>query len=290
MRVDEVVGPGAVLSHRSTSRAIGARSCGPSPTSRRSDVGVMAARLHSRASCVDTARSPRSPSPKPLDRRNARPRRRCSAARPWARRQPLGKALEKGEVSGEHVDAAGAALRNADQSKRSELAKRIDALAGVAASTSAEEFGRLVRAEAERLAGDGGEERLARQQRAIRFNHRVDPTSGMIEVWGKLDPLRGMKFVNRLKARVSELFAEKTPDGCPSDPVEKHAYLQALALLDLCERGGGRAGPTRGHRGGRHPRQRRYGPTRRLGHPGRAAREGAHRSGGAGRRPHGRRA
>ncbi len=78
----------------------------------------------------------------------------------------LGKALEKGEVSGEHVDAAGAALRNADQSKRSELAKRIDALAGVAASTSADEFGRLVRAEAERLAGDGGEERLARQQRA----------------------------------------------------------------------------------------------------------------------------
>jgi hypothetical protein len=93
-----------------------------------------------------------------------------------------------------------------------------------------------------RLAGDGGEERLARQQRAIRFNHRVEPTSGMIEFWGKLDPLRGMTFVNRLRARVSELFADKTPDGCPSDPVEKHAYLQALALLDLCERGGGRAG------------------------------------------------
>ena len=99
-----------------------------------------------------------------------------------------------------------------------------------------------MRAEAERLAGDGGEERLARQQRNVRFNHRVDPTSGMIEVWGKLDPLRGMKFVNRLKARMSELFVEKTPDGCPSDPVEKNAYMQALALLDLCERGGGRAG------------------------------------------------
>ncbi len=154
----------------------------------------------------------------------------------------LANALEKGEVSGEHIDVAGAALRNADQSKRGELAKRIDALAGVAATTSAEEFGRLVRAEAERLAGDGGESRLVRQQRAIRFHHRVDPASGMIECWGKLDPLRGMGFVNRLKARVSELFADKTPDGCPADPVEKHAYLQALALLDLCERGGGRAG------------------------------------------------
>ena len=160
-------------------------------------------------------------------------------------------------MSGEHVDAAGAALRNAEGSKRKQLAKRIDALAEAASRSSAEEFGRLVRAEAERLAGDGGEERLARQQRAIRFNHRVDPASGMIEFWGKLDPLRGMTFVNRLRARVSELFAEKTPDGAPPDSLEKHAYLQAVALLDLCERGGGRAGAARGRRGGRHPRQRR---------------------------------
>jgi len=154
----------------------------------------------------------------------------------------LGEALANGEVSGKHVDAAGAALRGADAAKRGELATRIDALAGVAAAMSAEEFGRLVRAEAEHMAGDGGEERLARQQRAIRFNHRVDPASGMIEIWGKLDPLRGMKFVNRLRARVSELFADKTPDGAPSDPLEKHTYLQALALLDLCEDGGGRSG------------------------------------------------
>jgi len=154
----------------------------------------------------------------------------------------LGEALDKGEVSGEHVDAAGAALRNADQATRGELAKSIDALTDKAAPMSAEEFGRLVRAEAERVAGDEGESRLARQQRAIRFQHRVDPASGMIEFWGKLDPLRGMTFVNRLRARVSELFADKTPEGCPSDPLEKHAYLQALALLDLCERGGGRSG------------------------------------------------
>ena len=42
----------------------------------------------------------------------------------------LGKALEEGNVSGEHVDAAGAALRGVDADKRQELAKRIDALAG----------------------------------------------------------------------------------------------------------------------------------------------------------------
>ncbi len=154
----------------------------------------------------------------------------------------LASALDNGEVSGEHVDAAGKALRNAEGAKRKELAERIDALAEAAARTSAEEFGRMVRAEAERLAGDDGKARLERQQRAIRFNHRVDPASGMVEFWGKLDPLRGLGFLNRLKARMSELFADKTPDGCPTDPVEKNAYLQALALLDLCERGAGRAG------------------------------------------------
>ncbi len=154
----------------------------------------------------------------------------------------LAGALEQGAISAEHADAARAALRNAEGSKRKQLAKRIDELAEVASRTSAEEFGRMVREEQRRLDADEGESRLARQQRAIRFNHRVDPASGMIEFWGKLDPLRGMTFVNRLRARVSKLFADKAPDGAPPDSLEKHAYLQALALLDLCERGGGRAG------------------------------------------------
>ncbi len=64
----------------------------------------------------------------------------------------------------------------------------------------------------------------------------------MIEFWGKLDPLRGMKFLNQLKERVARLFADKAPDDCPSDPIEKNAYLQALALLDLCEGHGQRSG------------------------------------------------
>ena len=194
----------------------------------------------------------------------------------------LGKALEEGSVSGEHVDAAGAALRGVDADKRAELAKRIDALAGAASTMSTEEFARKVRDEQRRVEDDEGEGRLARQQRAVRFHHRVDPASGMIEFWGRFDPLRGLGFLNRLKARMAELFAEKTPDGCPSDPVEKNAYLQALALLDLCERGGGQRGEARGDRRRRHASQRRHRAARRLGHPRGAPREGAHRPGGAG--------
>jgi hypothetical protein len=105
-----------------------------------------------------------------------------------------------------------------------------------------EEFARRVRDEQRRLEDDEGDGRLGRQKRAIRFNHRVDPASGMIEFWGKFDPLRGLGFLNRLKARMGGLFGEKTPDDCPSDPLEKNAYLQALALLDLCEGRGTRGG------------------------------------------------
>jgi hypothetical protein len=56
---------------------------------------------------------------------------------------------------------------------------------------SSEEFARKVRDEQRRVEDDEGDDRLARQQRAVRFHHRVDPATGMIEFWGKLDPLRG---------------------------------------------------------------------------------------------------
>ena len=45
----------------------------------------------------------------------------------------LAGALEQGAISAEHADAAGGALRNAEGSKRKQLAKRIDELAGKAA-------------------------------------------------------------------------------------------------------------------------------------------------------------
>ena len=203
----------------------------------------------------------------------------------------LGKALEEGKVSGEHVDAAGAALRDVGDAKRPELAGRIDALTGAAEAMSPEEFGRKVRDEQRRLEDDEGEDRLARQQRAIRFNHRVDPASGMVEFWGKADPLGGMTLLNRLNERVDRLFADKTPEDCPSDPVEKNAYLRALALLDLCEGHGQRGGrpevivvvDTRdaGSAGGPHVD---WGIPVELPDP------GAHRHARRGRRAHGRRA
>ena len=61
-------------------------------------------------------------------------------------------------------------------------------------------------------------------------------------VLGKARSAAGDEVPQPAEGRVAQLFAEKVPDGCPSDPLEKNAYLQALALLDLCEGHGQRSG------------------------------------------------
>ena len=191
----------------------------------------------------------------------------------------LGKALEKGNVSGEHVDAAGAALRGVDADKRKELAKRIDALAGAASTMSAEEFGAKVRDEQRRLEDDEGDGRLARQQRAIRFNHRVDPATGMIEFWGKLDPLRGMKFAQSAEGAGCPSCS---PTRCQTTARQIRSRRTPTCKRSRCStsaRGTAAKRSTRGHRRGRHPRHRRWRrAARRLGHPRRAPDQSAHRA------------
>ncbi len=50
---------------------------------------------------------------------------------------------------------------------------------------------------------------------------------------GAYDPVTGVKLNARLTATMRRLFADATPDTCPTDPSEKHAHLQALALASL---------------------------------------------------------
>ena len=147
-------------SHRLTRRAIGGKSSRQSPTLPRSGAGVTGVRSHSPPTCAGTAHPREADGQRRPGALSALAKKALERGETAGETPALGKALEKGEVSGEHVDAAGGALRNAQGSKRKQLAKRIDELAEVASRMSAEEFGRLVRAEAERLAGDGGEERL----------------------------------------------------------------------------------------------------------------------------------
>ena len=143
----------------------------------------------------------------------------------------FGDALANGDVSGEHVDLMGSALRNAEGDKRKKLAAKAKELVEVAKSATPEEFARRLRDESRRLDDDDGTEKHERQKAAVRLWHKTDAVTGMGKIWMEIDPLSYAKFVARNDAMVSALFAERVPEGCPSDPVQKQAFLRAMAFI-----------------------------------------------------------
>ena len=143
----------------------------------------------------------------------------------------FGDALANGEVSGEHLDLIGAALRGAEGHKREKLAAQADELVEVAKSATPDEFARRLRDELRRLDGDDGTKKNERQKSAVRLWHKSDSVTGMGKIWMQIDPLSYAKFVSRNDAMLSALFAERVPEGCPSDPIEKQAFLRAMAFI-----------------------------------------------------------
>jgi hypothetical protein len=126
----------------------------------------------------------------------------------------FGEAYEAGEISSEHVDVIGKARRNLPEALQPALAAR---------------------QEVRRIEADGGERRLERQKRERRFRTWIDRVTGVVHGHLSLDPESGLALLGRLDAAIASLFAEHTPEGCPSDPTEKQDFLRALALLALVD-------------------------------------------------------
>ena len=154
----------------------------------------------------------------------------------------LGAAVADGSVSGEHLDALSRTLRAASPEIRDELIAGAEGLVGVAAVSTPEEFARRLRIEARRLQRDDGTSRFERQCRDTRLRSWIDQVTGMWCVSGRFDPLSGVKAAAALDAEIARRFAEKVPDNCPTDPVDKSDFLRALAFVGLIEGGGGPAG------------------------------------------------
>jgi hypothetical protein len=57
----------------------------------------------------------------------------------------------------------------------------------------------------------------------------------MIRFTGQLDPETGTRFLNRIRLKVEELFHDRVPDTCPTDPQLRQAHLAGLALVALTE-------------------------------------------------------
>jgi hypothetical protein len=145
----------------------------------------------------------------------------------------LGAALSAGEVSGAHVDAVTAALRDLTPAQRRLLTGHGERLARLAAELAPDEFRRQLTKLVRTIQADDGIAKLVRQQRAVRLRHWIDKVTGMMRMAGEFDPETGGKLIKRIEAHAETLFHATTPPLCPDDPIARQQFLQAHALLDL---------------------------------------------------------
>ena len=145
----------------------------------------------------------------------------------------MADALDNGAVTSGHVDAITKMTKSLDDDdQRAELLERADQLTDVAAAATVEEFRRRLALEAKNIRRNDGVDRLERQRRAVRVRTWTDG-EGMLCLSGRFDPITGARLVSKLDAATAAIFADKTPDTCPSDPIEKQQHLQGLALVQL---------------------------------------------------------
>jgi hypothetical protein len=140
--------------------------------------------------------------------------------------------LGDGAITAGHVDVVTRCSTQLDDRQRSALFERMDELADVAAAATVDEFAKRVRLEAARLQANDGLDRLERQKANTRLNTWVD-AEGMWNLRGRFDPVTGVKLAATLDGAVETLFAERLPERCPADPIEKQKFLAAHALVRL---------------------------------------------------------
>ena len=147
----------------------------------------------------------------------------------------FGSLLDDGAITEGHLDALTNTAKNLDSDEqRAELFDRAGTLGDVARVASVEEWRRRLGVEAKNIRRNDGVDRLERQRRDTRLSSWIDG-DGMICLRARFDPVTGRTLLGRIDNAVAALFAESTPDTCPTDPVGKQHHLNALALARLVE-------------------------------------------------------
>lgn len=141
-------------------------------------------------------------------------------------------ALDHAVVTPGHVDAITRATKGLDSEQRADVLERVGGLVDVAAAATVREFGRRLDFEVRSVQRDGGLSRFERQRRATAMRSWTDG-EGMVCLSARFDPVTGVRVVARIDAGVETIFAEATPDTCPTDPIEKQRHLAALALARI---------------------------------------------------------
>jgi hypothetical protein len=152
-------------------------------------------------------------------------------------------ALADGSISRGHLDALSLGLRQLEPADRHGLAQQASRLLLIAQNSTPEDFAKSVRSEVRRLQRDDGMSRFDQQRRNSRLRTWTEKDSGMWCVYGRFDPMSGVKIDAALRALLDAKYAEKAPPDAPSDPKEKQDFLRAHAFVALVEGGGVRLSP-----------------------------------------------
>lgn len=151
-------------------------------------------------------------------------------------------ALDEAAVTAAHLDRLVETMRRLEPALRCRLLSDESRHVAVARATNAHDFARHLRREEARLARHATGDRLEQQQRQVRLRHRIEHDTGMHQFTLLLDPLAALRVSNRIDATTEALFHRSPPEHCPTDPIERHAFLRAHALLALVDGTGAGAG------------------------------------------------
>jgi hypothetical protein len=154
----------------------------------------------------------------------------------------LRDALSDGKITGEHVDSYGRAERDLRASEREPFASHASRLASVGQHGSFEDFEHELTKTVVRVREGDGTERLHRQKRSVRLRTWTDKVDGMFCLFGRFDPVTGLRIAQQLADAVEGKFAEHVPNDCPGEPGAKQDFLRAHALLSLLDGQGGGVG------------------------------------------------
>lgn len=146
----------------------------------------------------------------------------------------LDEALAEGETTAEHIDVVADALAGLSGEDRQRLAGHGDDIRAKAAELTEPEFRRWFALLVRRVRQDDAATRLARQKAACRASWWQD-NEGMWNLRGRFDPETGLRLQGRIGATTEALRKGSTPDGAPMDLLERHQWLQALALARLID-------------------------------------------------------
>jgi hypothetical protein len=114
------------------------------------------------------------------------------------------------------------------------LPQRVESLVDVAAAATVDQYSKRLDLEVRTLQSESGEDRLTRRKKNVRLSTWTDH-DGMWNVRGCFDPVTGVWLVSKIDNTIQALFAEQTPEHCPTDPIEKQKFLAARALARLVE-------------------------------------------------------